>query len=90
MPTLDWIGKKAVVNHHHEVPFHLLREAPELSCGATGSGNLLVEGDNLLAIKAIVHGAVTEAMSRHEVVCPHKDRLARLEERVRELEILPP
>ena len=37
-------------------------------------------------IKSIVHGAVTEAMSRHEIVCPHKDRLARLEERVREMD----
>jgi site-specific DNA-methyltransferase (adenine-specific)/adenine-specific DNA-methyltransferase len=25
MPTLDWIGKKSVVNHHREVPFHLLK-----------------------------------------------------------------
>ncbi len=24
MPTLDWIGKKAVLNHHREVPYHLL------------------------------------------------------------------
>lgn len=23
MLTLDWIGKKAVVKHHQEVPFHL-------------------------------------------------------------------
>jgi hypothetical protein len=23
MPTLDWIGKKAVVNHHREVPYRL-------------------------------------------------------------------
>jgi site-specific DNA-methyltransferase (adenine-specific)/adenine-specific DNA-methyltransferase len=29
MPSLDWIGKKAVVNHHKEVPFHLLPEVPE-------------------------------------------------------------
>jgi len=41
-------------------------------------------------IKAIVHSAVTEAMSKHEVICPHKDRLARLEERVRQMEVLPP
>lgn len=33
MPRLDWIGKKSVVNHHREVPFHLLRENPELSVG---------------------------------------------------------
>jgi adenine-specific DNA-methyltransferase len=54
MPTLDWIGKKAVLNHHHEVPFHLLREEPGLSVGDPGSGNLLVEGDNLLALKALL------------------------------------
>ena len=54
MPTLDWIGKKAVLNHHNEVPFHLLKEVPELSVGDPGSGNLLVEGDNLLALKALL------------------------------------
>lgn len=54
MPTLDWIGKKAVLNHHRQVPFHLLKEAPDLSAGDPGSGNLLVEGDNLLALKALL------------------------------------
>lgn len=53
MPTLDWIGKKAVLNHHNEVPFHLLRCDPELSVGEA-SGNLLVQGDNLLALKALL------------------------------------
>jgi adenine-specific DNA-methyltransferase len=54
LPTLDWIGKKAVINHHNEVPFHLLREEPELSVGEPGSGNLIVEGDNLVALKALL------------------------------------
>jgi len=54
MPTLDWIGKKAVINHHREVPYHLLRCDPKLSVGDPGSGNLLVEGDNLLALKALL------------------------------------
>jgi site-specific DNA-methyltransferase (adenine-specific)/adenine-specific DNA-methyltransferase len=40
MPTLNWIGKDAVVNHHHQVPFHLLKDAPELSVGDPGSGKL--------------------------------------------------
>ncbi len=31
MPTLDWIGKQAVVRHHAEVPFHLLKEEPKLA-----------------------------------------------------------
>jgi hypothetical protein len=39
MPTLDWIGKKAVVNHHREVPYHLLKCDKTLSVGDPGSGN---------------------------------------------------
>ena len=54
MPSLDWIGKKAVVNHHKQVPFHLLRQHMELSAGALDSKNLLVQGDNLVALKALL------------------------------------
>jgi adenine specific DNA methylase Mod len=54
MPTLDWIGKKAVINHHREVPFHLLKTDEKLSVGEPGSGNLLIEADNLLALKALL------------------------------------
>lgn len=54
MPTLDWIGKKAVLNHHREVPYHLLKCDKELSVGDPGSGNLLIQGDNLLALKALL------------------------------------
>ena len=54
MPTLDWIGRKAVENHHHQVPFHLLKDVPELSIGDPGTGNLIVEGDNLIALKALL------------------------------------
>jgi hypothetical protein len=41
---LNWIGKEAVVNHHLQVPFHLLKDVPEPACGDTGSGNLIVQG----------------------------------------------
>ena len=54
MPTLNWIGKDAVVNHHHHVPFHLLKDVPSLGCGDPGSGNLIVQGDNLVALKALL------------------------------------
>jgi site-specific DNA-methyltransferase (adenine-specific)/adenine-specific DNA-methyltransferase len=54
MPTLDWIGKAAVLNHHRKVPYHLLRCDEKLSVGDPGSGNLLVQGDNLLALKALL------------------------------------
>lgn len=36
------------------MPFHLLKDLPELSIGDPGSGNLIVEGDNLLALKALL------------------------------------
>lgn len=54
MPTLSWIGKEAVVNHHRQVPFHLLKDVPDLSCGEPGDGNLIVQGDNLVALKALL------------------------------------
>jgi len=54
MPTLNWIGKEAVVNHHLHVPFHLLKDVPELACGKPGDGNLIVQGDNLVALKALL------------------------------------
>lgn len=54
MPTLNWIGKEAVVNHHLQVPFHLLKDVPELACGEPGDGNLIVQGDNLVALKALL------------------------------------
>lgn len=54
MPTLNWIGKEAVVKHHKEVPFRLLEPIPALSCGQEDSGNLIVQGDNLHALKALL------------------------------------
>ena len=54
MPTLNWIGKEAVVKHHKEVPFRLLEPQEEFSCGKADSGNLIVQGDNLHALKALL------------------------------------
>lgn len=60
MPTLNWIGKESVIRHHREVPFRLLETVPELSLpshpeeGAGGDGNLIVQGDNLHALKALL------------------------------------
>lgn len=54
MPTLNWIGKDAVLNHHTQVPYRLLHCNGELSVGDAESGNLLIEGDNLHALKALL------------------------------------
>ncbi|MBC8183936.1 site-specific DNA-methyltransferase [candidate division KSB1 bacterium] len=54
MPTLDWIGKEAVLKHHKDVPFRLLNHISKLSYGDPVSGNMLIEGDNLEALKALL------------------------------------
>lgn len=54
MPTLNWIGKEAVIKHHKAVPFRLVEPIEELSCGEADGGNLIVQGDNLLALKALL------------------------------------
>lgn len=54
MPTLNWIGKEAVVEHHKKVPLRLLECDKSLSAGDPEAGNLLVQGDNLEALKALL------------------------------------
>lgn len=51
MPTLEWIGKDKVINHHQEVPFRVLEE--RYTYGAE-SENLIVHGDNLEVLKALL------------------------------------
>ncbi len=53
MPSLNWIGKEKIVNHDKEVPFRLLKKNQKLSFGKS-SENLIVEGDNLEALKALM------------------------------------
>lgn len=54
MPTLTWIGKEAVEKHHLEIPYRLLEYDNSLSAGDKESGNLLIQGDNLHALKALL------------------------------------
>lgn len=55
MPTLNWIGKEAVIKHHKEVPFRLLEPAPELSCGAADSGNVYAMNPDLFQATRKAH-----------------------------------
>ena len=61
MPVLNWIGKDSVVTYHSKVPFRTL----SLTYGYTAehrreeglsseSGNMIVFGDNLLSLKALL------------------------------------
>lgn len=59
MPTLNWIGKEKVINHHQDVPYKILEpqygfmdgvEQPE----PNNSGNKIIHGDNLEALKSLL------------------------------------
>jgi adenine-specific DNA-methyltransferase len=52
MPTLNWIGKEAVINHHNDVPFRTLDK--KYTFGSDASDNKIIHGDNLEALKALL------------------------------------
>lgn len=55
MPTLNWIGKEKVVNHHLDVPFRTLeKQYTYASEGQDDGGNMIIHGDNLDALKALL------------------------------------
>lgn len=59
MPVLQFKGKTAVENYHYTIPHHTLEFDAKLSVLSEGEqpgldGNLIIEGDNLLALKALL------------------------------------
>ncbi|MGA7723434.1 MAG: site-specific DNA-methyltransferase [Ignavibacteriaceae bacterium] len=57
MPTLQFKGKNIIWNHHLAIPYHTLDEIKELDFSVPKSkqnDNLLIEGDNLTALKALL------------------------------------
>ena len=54
MPTLNWLTRDDDLRAAARVPYRLLEEAPELSAGEPDAGNMLIQGDNLEALKALL------------------------------------
>lgn len=52
MPTLNWIGKDKVINHHLDVPYRILEK--QYTYNADASENKIIHGDNLEALKALL------------------------------------
>ncbi|MHB1236978.1 MAG: site-specific DNA-methyltransferase [Gallionella sp.] len=51
MPFLDWVNKNQAQEASREVPYHLLKQEAVYGDSAE---NLLIQGDNLLALKALI------------------------------------
>ena len=54
MPILDWLTRDEDISRAGQVPYRLLQESRELSAGDDDSGNILIQGDNLEALKALL------------------------------------
>ncbi len=59
MPTLEWIGKDKVINHHLDVPYRVLERRYSYDESGrheedNGSENMIIHGDNLDALKALL------------------------------------
>lgn len=55
MPFLDWVNKNQAKEATREVPYHLLKqESVHGDVSGANADNLLIQGDNLLALKALI------------------------------------
>lgn len=54
MPTLQWWTRDDDVQAADAVPYRLLEEVAELGAGDPDTGNMLIQGDNLEALKALL------------------------------------
>jgi adenine-specific DNA-methyltransferase len=55
MPFLDWVNKNQAKETTREVPYHLLKqESVHGDVSGANADNLLIQGDNLLALKALI------------------------------------
>jgi adenine-specific DNA-methyltransferase len=50
MPFLDWVNKNEAIDVAKNVPYHLIKKQKKYG---EDTENLLIEGDNLLALKAL-------------------------------------
>ncbi len=55
MPFLDWVNKNYAKEAAREIPYHLLhQESVHGDVSGANADNMLIQGDNLLALKALI------------------------------------
>ena len=54
MPILHWLTRDEDIRSAARIPYQLLEEVPELSVGDSDTDNMLVQGDNLRALKSLL------------------------------------
>ena len=75
MPELQFKGKEFVYNHHLTVPFRPLEMHADKGIGqARLDGNLIVHGDNLHALKALLPIYAEGGLHLHRPTLQHRKR----------------
>ncbi|MBE6450922.1 MAG: site-specific DNA-methyltransferase [Alphaproteobacteria bacterium] len=54
MPILNWLGRDDALKTATNTPYRLLEEVPELGYGDKTKENMIIQGDNLEALKALL------------------------------------
>ena len=54
MPILNWLDREKDVKAAENVPYRLFESVPKLSYGEKNTENMLIQGDNLEALKALL------------------------------------
>lgn len=54
MPTLTWLTRESDLHLAHKAPYRLLEPVADLSYGDQSTENMLIQGDNLDALKALL------------------------------------
>lgn len=54
MPTLHWLNRQKSIDAAKHAPYRLLKENPKFSYGDENTENMLIQGDNLDALKSLL------------------------------------
>jgi adenine-specific DNA-methyltransferase len=74
MPTLNWLPRATDEQTAGRVPYRLLEPVAELSSGDSAAENMLIHGDNLAALKALLPFCAGRGLL---LIVEKRDRLGR-------------
>lgn len=86
MPTLNWLNRNEALTVASKVPYRLLEAVPEYDYGDPAATNMLIQGDNLDALKSLLH-KLRRALSSPQLV--RAQNLAWVADRFRWKQITP-
>ncbi len=69
MPYLNWLTRDEDIGAARKASYGILEEVPEHSTGDPNTENMLIQGDNLDALKALLGHVVTHPWPASSTAC---------------------